>query len=412
MAQRLNRCLPHRTYARRAVVQGAILGAFFTIAQMPAAGAERINAALPQSKAEARIIRVGPERTLRSISAAARLARDNDTIEVDAGEYYGDVAVWGQDGVTVRGVGGRVRLIASGASAENKAIWVVRGGSMTVENIEFVGARVPDKNGAGIRFEKGRLIVRNCLFQDNENGILTSNDKNGELAIENSEFGRNGRGDGQSHNLYVGNIRKLQVMGSYFHHGQAGHLLKSRAAESFILYNRLTDEIAGRASYELEFPSGGVAYVIGNIIHQSSQTENTAIVSFGAEGYSWPSNELYLVNNTLANDLRGKGYFLRIRNGVNRVKVFNNLLVGQGLLEKAPHGEYRNNLHIGWGELATIGGLDYRLNARSMLVGRIEDPLEENSFGLTPVREYVHPRKSRVLQSAISVPGALQSLAP
>ena len=39
------------------------------------------------------------------------------------------------------------------------------------------------------------------------------------LEIEDSEFGDNGAGDGQSHNLYVGTIERFVVQGSYFHHG-------------------------------------------------------------------------------------------------------------------------------------------------------------------------------------------------
>jgi hypothetical protein len=81
------------------------------------------------------------------------------------------------------------------------------------------------------------------------------------------------------------------VTGSYFHHADVGHLLKSRAARSHILYNRLTDETGGRASYELEFPNGGLAYVVGNVIEQAATTENETIISFGAEGYR-PRNEL------------------------------------------------------------------------------------------------------------------------
>lgn len=241
-------------------------------------------AASPPQATSGKVIKVGPSQGIRTIATAAALANNGDTIEIEAGDYTGEVAVWKQDRLVIRGIGGRARLLAGGASAEGKAIWVVRGGRITVENIEFSGARVPDRNGAGIRFERGHLIVRNCRFSDNENDILTASG-NLDLEIENSEFGGNGAGDGYSHNLYVGAIRKLTVTGSYFHHARTGHLLKSRAAENFILYNRLTDETGGRASYELEFPSGGLAYVIGNIIQQSSTTENGVMISFGAEGY-------------------------------------------------------------------------------------------------------------------------------
>jgi hypothetical protein len=358
------------------------------------------------------VLRVGPKDALRTVAAAAAKAQDGDVIEVAAGDYPADVAVWSKDRITVRGVGGRVRLIAAGASAEQKAIWVVRGGLMTVENIEFVGARVADLNGAGIRFEKGHLIVRNCLFSDNENGILTGNDKAAELEIEGSEFGNNGAGDGRSHNLYVGGIRKLTVTGCYSHHARSGHLLKSRAAENYIAYNRLTDETGGHASYELEFPSGGVAYVIGNIIQQGSQTENPHLISFGIEGYAWPRNELYLVNNTLVDDRPSGGIFLRVKPGAGRVKAVDNLLLGKGQLDSRDGGEYASNFNVDYKDFALAVRQDYRVKSDSRLVGKEVDPGEANGVSLAPTREYVHPRQTRPLSGKVGLPGALQSLAP
>jgi hypothetical protein len=280
------------------------------------------------------VVQVGLSRKLTSLSAASVVAKSGDTVEVDAGDYLADVAVWQQARLTIRAVGGRARLLAMGAAAEGKAIWVVRGGNISVDGFDFVGAKVIHKNGAGIRFESGQLSIKNCTFTDNENGILTAGDKDAELLIENSEFGHNGFGDGYSHNLYVGPIKRLTVTGSYFHHAKVGHLLKSRAAENHIFYNRLTDGTGGRASYELEFPNGGLAYVVGNHIQQGAQTENPTIVSFGAEGYTWPRNELYLVGNTLADDLPKGGKWLAVKpdNGTKPaglvVKTINNLLLG------------------------------------------------------------------------------------
>ena len=62
--------------------------------------------------------------------------------------------------------------------------------------------------------------------------------------------------------LYVGAIGRFVLRGSRFHNGHLGHLVKSRARENHVLFNMLADGAGGRASYELEFPNGGVAYVI------------------------------------------------------------------------------------------------------------------------------------------------------
>src|SRR6185369_7720228 len=83
------------------------------------------------SEAGRRTIKVGDKREIKNLSVAASIAKDGDSIEVDAGDYPRDVAVWTQNNLTVKAVGGRARLLAEGAAAEEKAIWVVRGGAIT-----------------------------------------------------------------------------------------------------------------------------------------------------------------------------------------------------------------------------------------------------------------------------------------
>lgn len=287
-------------------------------------------------------LQVGPQRAIKTIAIAARLARVSAFIEVDAGDYVADVAVWQQDDITIRAVGGRVRLLAQGAAAEGKGIWVVRANRMRVEGFDFEGAAVPSRNGAGLRLETGSLRVDNCRFRYNEMGLLTNNDPASVLEVYGSEFAYNQRPDGHNHNLYAGQIARLTVIDSYFHHAHSGHLLKSRAAVSHIINSRLIDGTDGTASYELEFPNGGMAFVVGNTIAQSTLTENQHLISYGAEGYKWPHNALYLANNRLVNPLP-HGVFLRVAPGADAIQAIGNVLLGHGSLEAAGPGIYQNN---------------------------------------------------------------------
>ena len=357
------------------------------------------------------VMAVGPQRAVKTLAEAAALARDGDTIEVDAGLYARDVAVWTQNDLAVRAVGGRVRLLADGAAAEDKAIWVVRGGRISIEGFDFEGARVAGRNGAGIRFEAGLLSVRDCRFIGNEMGLLTGNDTAAVLSIENSEFAYNQRPDGHDHNLYVGTIRQVTVTGSLLHHALHGHLLKSRAALSVILYNRLVDGFGGGASYEMEFPNGGVAVVVGNVVEQGPGTENPQLISFGAEGYRWPANELFLVHNTLVDASGRPGVFLRVYPGAGALRIVNNLLVGDArweVDEKIP-AEWRGNAAIG---PDSIDPDDYRLRRDLRLAsGAARAAGAAHGMALAPVSEYVHPRRTRVLDSPPIRPGAMQSLA-
>jgi hypothetical protein len=312
---------------------------------------------------------------------------------VEAGDYRADVAVWAQQNLTIRGVGERPRLIADGRSAEGKAIFVVRGDGVRVENIAFFGARVRGRNGAGIRLEKGRLEVARCHFEDNENGILTSNDPNVELSVDRSSFVDNGAGDGQSHNLYAGSIGRLSVTSSYFARSRVGHLLKSRARESHLMYCRLSGE-SGSSSYELEFPSGGVAVVMGCLIQQGLRSENATIISFGAEGYRWPRNDLQIGYCTLVNDGRPGGKFVRVAKGNVSVAMIGNLLVGNGTLEVSNRSAQLENMIGRRSDFADASRLDFRLKRTSKLFGAVAKAGSRAIGSALPEREYVHPADS------------------
>lgn len=363
-------------------------------------------------------LHVGRSQQFQTIAAAAKAARNGDTVVIDAGDYVGDVAIWDQDNLTIKGSGGPVRLIANGHHVERKGIWIVRGGKITVENIEFSGAQVEHHNGAGIRFEKGHLTLRNCAFFDNENGIMTHNDENTELDIENSEFGRNGHGNGQTHNIYVGTIKRFRMTGSYSHHANGGQLVKSRARESHILYNRLTDE-TGRASYELDLPNGGIAYVIGNIIQQSPNAINGHIISFGVEGYKWDKNELYLINNTIIDNRAANGRFLFLKPGPGQIRAINNVVYGPDTLNPAERpnsppgdiqltGTYENNLRARLEDFTNPAKHDYTLKNDSKLRIAAVNPGTAHDFALTPKQQYLHPRRIIKLKKTGSYPGAIQ----
>ena len=60
------------------------------------------HAALADGGTEHRVIRVGPAGDVPTIAAASRVARSGDVIEIEAGDYVGDVAVWAVTGAHER----------------------------------------------------------------------------------------------------------------------------------------------------------------------------------------------------------------------------------------------------------------------------------------------------------------------
>jgi hypothetical protein len=365
--------------------------------------------------ANGRTIVVGPQEALKSITEAARMARDGDTIEILPGEYRQQAVVWTQGRLTIRGVGKRPLLLADGASAEGKALWVVRNAEMLIENIEFRGARVPNGNGAGIRFERGHLKILRCAFFDNEMGILTGNFADTVLEVEDSEFGEAPQhASGALHHLlYAGGIGRLSVHGSRFQQGFRGHLLKSRARESAILYNLIVDGPGGSASYELEFPNGGLAWVIGNVIGQSAASDNPDLISYAAEGQRWPDNALYLAHNTLIDD-RPDGRFLHVWTermpAGTEVWAINNLLVGRGAFApQAPGRHEGNQAIIDPSMLIDGGGQALALPSNSSLRGQARPAGFVRGQSLVPTAEFRFPVGTRQLAVGKPLsPGALQ----
>jgi hypothetical protein len=339
---------------------------------------------------------VGPSGQPAAFAEVLAKARDGDVIEVLPGEYRGVVAVIPQRKLTIRGVGQRPVFDAGGKSAEGKAIFVVRDGEVTIENLEFRGARVADGNGAGIRFEKGRLLVRRCAFIDNENGLLTANFNDAELEIVDSEFARAPRREGSlPHLLYVGRIAKLTIRGSRFHRGFEGHLIKSRARENVISYNMIRDSGDGEASYEVDLPNGGVATLIGNVIGQSPKSQNPVLVSYGAEGPVWERNSLTLAHNTLINEGWRPGWFVRVFD--DRIEPFeglvavNNLVIGSGIFRLGARGEFDGNWPATLGMLSDVLTVAFELPPDSWLRGRAVDPRNVGGRDLAPRAEFEWP---------------------
>ena len=334
---------------------------------------------------------VGSGKTYATPSLAAAAAQNGDTIEIDAGTYPDNSTTWSASNLIIRGVGGSAHLHwATGQIPNGKAIWVITGANTTVENIEFSGAKVADTNGAGIRQEGAGLTLRNCYFHDNENGILTAAG-DWDILIEYSEFAYNGYGDGYTHNMYIGNIRKFTFQHSYSHHAKIGHNLKSRAKENQILYNRIMDEATGTSSYALDFPNGGTTYLIGNLIQQGPLTDNSGILSYAAEGGSNPDQHLYVTSNTFVNDY-DRGTHIAV-NGTTPIFARNNLFLGPGTIYNGP-----GSVDLTTDNLATTTGLvdranyDYHLTATSAAINRGTDPGSINGVNLLPLYQYVHPR--------------------
>jgi hypothetical protein len=269
-----------------------------TAASLANAGLHDVAAYVPP--AGTNILQVGVGQPFTTIASALAAAHDGDIVLVQAGTYVNDFATVTAK-VSLIGVGGMVNMVATVPPPNGKAILTVDADA-TIQNFTFSGAKVADANGAGIRYEGGNLTLQNCGFHDNENGLLSSPVSGGTLLIQNCDFTHNGNGNGSTHNLYVGAIQQLTIRDSRFSDAVVGHEIKSRAYNTLITGNVISDGPDGNGSYSIDLPNGGKGVVTGNLIEKGPQTENQNIIHFGGESIPYAGSSLLVQGNQITND--------------------------------------------------------------------------------------------------------------
>lgn len=285
---------------------------------------------------------VGAGQAYSSLASAVAASRDGDTIAVQAGTYVNDFATVTKK-ISIVGVGGMANFVATVAPPNGKGILVTQN-DVTVQNLSFSGATVPDGNGAGIRYERGNLVVIDSYFHDNQDGILANADPSGTIRIVGSEFSHNGAGDGYTHNLYVGNIASLTIDDSYFHDAVIGHQIKSRAQSTTITNSRIYDG-TGTGSYSIDLPNGGVGVIKNNVIQQGPNSDNSGIIHYGGESAAYAGSSLSVTGNVVLNE-RTSGAVL----------LSNATTVSAGLSGNSVYGLTQSQISSG---PATVSGMTY-----------------------------------------------------
>lgn len=350
--------------------------------------------------------------TYTQIQAAVNAASSGDTIEIDAGTYTQPDNVLSTSPIfatigknlTIRGVGtGRAVLDANGFCPNSQGIFIANRADITIENIDFRNCH-SGNNACGIRMsDPGNLMIRNCIFYNDDDGIMGGNNGVANITVEYCEFNYCGWGAvGLTHNIYAGACNSFTMRYSYSHSANVGHEVKTRAQKNYIFYNRITDEPGSTSSYEIDVPQGGTTYIVGNMVEQSAASQNSTIMTYGEEcsgpvfagSVTWNSDQhLYVVNNTVVND-RGGGTFLINNSPTINALVMNNIFQGSGTTIKGL-ATASNNWATSNAYLANAAGFDYHLTASStgaIDLGSIPSPSTGiDGTSLIPVYQYVHP---------------------
>jgi hypothetical protein len=232
------------------------------------------------------------------------------------------------------------------APDKNRGCWQVSGASnITIESIVFRGCTAGDYDSAGLRYYGGTkaLVIRNCLFQNNDNG-LTGGTEASEAGIENCEFASNGNTNANpnspTHNVYIyGGTFTMRY--SYLHDPTQGQNLHCRAVTSTIEYSwfdraksyvgdlMTSDDYAN----SLVGSDSQTMTLLGNVIIESPNQANTGqiIAMYNDAAMGHP---VTLTVNALYNTVIGAGghaNFIHLSNADGtQMKVYaaNNIIFG------------------------------------------------------------------------------------
>lgn len=190
--------------------------------------------------------------------------------------------------------------VLEGVTCNEKAALVLGGRNARIEGMVFAEMRVDDKNGAGIRLERGNLTVVQTWFRDSEQGILTHDDPSSAIVIDKSTFTRLGtcEGSGCAHSIYIGNYGSLTVTRSRFEKGAGGHYVKHRGARVSITDCSFDDSGGYETNYMIDLPNGSTGRIADNWFEQGMSKDNrSGFIVVGANDARHSSDGLVIEDN-------------------------------------------------------------------------------------------------------------------
>lgn len=197
--------------------------------------------------AAAATLRVGEGAQYKTPSEALKAATDDDIIEISEGEYF-DCGTIRHDRVSIVGLG--KGAVFSDTTCAGKAQLIVSGNDITIRNITFTRARVPDGNGAGIRAEGRNLTIEQSRFIDNQVAILGAPSQHSIITIKGSTFEANGSCPANrpcQPSINVPGIARLRIEDSSFVSSRGGVLVLTRARRTELISSGFADGPSGKA---------------------------------------------------------------------------------------------------------------------------------------------------------------------
>jgi len=279
--------------------------------------------------------KVGPAEKVKKVSEVIERLAPGDVIEL-SGDIT-DSFICRKSGtaekpIVIRGADGK-RAKIDFAKARNGI--ETRGDYWSFENLELANA-----SSRGIFHVSHGIVVRNCYFHDNNNGIMgADSETTGDILIEYCEFFHNGGGI-YAHQMYLASWKPgatATVQFNYIHDSTGGVNIKSRMAHNIIRYNW----IENAANYECDIVDSDQApnaaalrpmntEFIGNVVITNTKGNPHHKMNLGSDQPRSPGTEgtFTIANNTFVCRLASDEiHMIRFGGKVKEALLYNNIFV-------------------------------------------------------------------------------------
>ncbi len=215
-------------------------------------------------------------------------------------------------------------------------------------------------NAAAIYVEKGsHITVRNCVMEDNGNGLFVASATRDMVIEGNHIFGNGNVGSIYEHNTYT---EAHNILYQFNRFGPlcddcGGNNLKDRSSGTVIRYNwiesgnRQLDLVDAEGSAEIvNDPAYLQTFVYGNVLIEPDNAGNSQIVHFGGDSGKTAiyRGTLYFWNNTVVSTRAENTTLLRLSSNGQTAEVRNNIIYVTANGTRLALSDSAGTLRYGW----------------------------------------------------------------
>lgn len=266
---------------------------------------------------------------------AVALIAEGGTLTIEPGIYFDCIKIRKSMKITGKIARDGSRATLKKTACSGKAAIDLDAPDVTIQGLQISDITVPDENGACIRVgpTAQKLLIRDIICLNSENGLLGATTNNGLMTIEDSYFEGHGKG-GLAHGMYISGggkviLRNVKILAS-----DNGHLLKTGAANTLV-ENSVIASLEGNSGEVINAYGGGQLTVRNSVLQLGRNAQNHNFISYATEPnriISGGVHKILIENNWIIYDDANRccrWLFSKITKIPGDIDVRNNKFVGR-----------------------------------------------------------------------------------